>query len=343
MQHKITKPSRLLNKRGRLIQKGYALSPILTYCRKDVARKLRLKEWDYYLIYNQKYAVALTVAQSVNIVLLSASFIDFSKAAEKTKSLFRIVSRKKFCMPESSVEGDILYQDSEVNLSFKQEATARKLNFKIKNFDNGTKFDASLELRREPKDSMVIATPFNEDPKDFYYNRKIIGMKAYGTVRYNGNNYNFLPMDTSAILDWGRGVWPYRTTWFWGVGQGTTWGNSFGFNLGYGFGNTSAASENMLFFNGRAHKINNVKFNIPTDKNDQYDYRKPWTITSSDHRLNMKFVPIIDRKAHLSALFLSTHQHQVFGRYSGTAILDDDTTIYFNNFMGFAERVVNRW
>lgn len=343
MQHRIIKPSRLLDRNGELIQKGYALSPLLTYCRKDVARKLHLKEWDYYLIYNQYYAVALTVGQSVNFVLFSASFIDFSKTTERTKSLLRIVSRKKLRMPESSVEGDIVYQSSDVHVSFKLEAMSRQINFTINDFANGTEFEASFELRMEPKDSMVIATPFNENRKAFYYNRKIIGMKAYGIVRYNGNDYTFLPTDTFAILDWGRGVWPYRTTWFWGAGQGMVWGNSFGFNLGYGFGNTSAASENMLFFNGRANKINNVTFHIPTDENNQYDYMKPWIISSSDYRLNMKFVPILDREAHLSALFLSTHQHQVFGRYSGTAILDDDTAIYFNNFMGFAERVVNRW
>lgn len=42
-------------------------------------------------------------------------------------------------------------------------------------------------------------------------------------------------------------------------------GNVFGFNIGYGFGNTSAASENMLFYNGKSHKLEDVKFNIPMD------------------------------------------------------------------------------
>jgi hypothetical protein len=147
MQHRIIKPSRLLDRNGELIQKGYALSPLLTYCRKDVARKLHLKEWDYYLIYNQYYAVALTVGQSVNFVLFSASFIDFSKTTERTKSLLRIVSRKKLRMPESSVEGDIVYQSSDVHVSFKLEAMSRQIDFTINDFANGTEFEASFELR----------------------------------------------------------------------------------------------------------------------------------------------------------------------------------------------------
>jgi hypothetical protein len=34
MQHKITKPSKLLNKHGELIQRGYATYPLLKYQKK---------------------------------------------------------------------------------------------------------------------------------------------------------------------------------------------------------------------------------------------------------------------------------------------------------------------
>ena len=42
-------------------------------------------------------------------------------------------------------------------------------------------------------------------------------------------------------------------------------GKPFGFNIGYGFGDTSAASENMLFYDGTAHKLDDVTFHIPKD------------------------------------------------------------------------------
>ncbi|MEI3102134.1 MAG: DUF2804 family protein [Oscillospiraceae bacterium] len=65
------------------------------------------------------------------------------------------------------------------------------------------------------------------------------------------------------MLDWGRGVWTYHNTWYWGSASYHVNGVPFGWNIGYGFGDTSAASENMLFYKGKAHKLSQVKFNIP--------------------------------------------------------------------------------
>lgn len=58
-------------------------------------------------------------------------------------------------------------------------------------------------------------------------------------------------------------------------------GIPFGWNIGYGFGNTSAASENMLFYGGRAHKLSQVQFHIPM-RDGREDYLRPWTFTSDD-------------------------------------------------------------
>lgn len=58
-----------------------------------------------------------------------------------------------------------------------------------------------------------------------------------------------------------------------------------GFNLGYGFGNTTAASENMIIYDGKAHKLEEVTFHIPTDAEGNDDYLRLWRFTSSDRRL----------------------------------------------------------
>jgi hypothetical protein len=342
MQNKITKPSRLLYKNGELIQKGYATSPILRYCRKYVAKKYRLKEWDYYLINNKKHALALTIGKSLNLILISVSVIDLRDRKILSKDIIRIVPRK-FQLPQSSSDGNIVYKDKSIKLSFRIEGKIRILLLKKLGSNKSPELNISLVLYNEPRDSMVIATPFQEDTRDFYYNRKIIGMKASGYVRYQKNTYMFSPISSFALLDWGRGVWPYKTTWYWSAASGTVHGKTFGFNLGYGFGDTTSATENMLFYNGKASKLNIITFHIPTDDNNKYDYFKPWTITSSDQRFEMLFVPIIDRSVNLPLLIISTNQHQVFGLFTGKAILDDGTVIHIKDFLGFAERVDNRW
>ena len=91
--------------------------------------------------------------------------------------------------------------------------------------------------------------------------------------------YWFSPKTDYGTLDWGRGVWTYDNTWYWGSGNGTVGGKPFGFNIGYGFGDTSAATENILFYDGKGHKLDDVTFHIP-----EGDYMKPWTFSSSDGR-----------------------------------------------------------
>ncbi len=102
---------------------------------------------------------------------------------------------------------------------------------------------------------MVIATPFNK-PGHFYYNQKINCMRARGEVIITTVTHMFLiPRTASPSSTGGRGVWTYKNTWYWGSASGAVDGVPFGWNIGYGFGDTSAATENMLFYNGKAHKL----------------------------------------------------------------------------------------
>ena len=98
------------------------------------------------------------------------------------------------------------------------------------------------------------------------------------------------------------------------------------------------APENVLFYDGRVHKLDDVTFEIP-----QGSYLRPWRFTSSDGRFEMDFEPILDRAAKIDAKVIISDQHQVFGRMRGRAILDDGTPIDIKDFPGFAEKVENKW
>ncbi|MBR5981194.1 MAG: DUF2804 domain-containing protein, partial [Firmicutes bacterium] len=204
-------------------------------------------------------------------------------------------------------------------------------------FWNDKPFDCDIVLEQPPMDTMVIATPWDRKHA-FYYNQKINCMRASGWMRYDGKTYEFDPATDFGTLDWGRGVWTYDNTWYWGSGNCDVDGEAFGFNIGYGFGNTKAASENVLFYKGKAHKLDDVSFNIPADS-----YMKPWTFSSSDGRFEMDFVPVLDRAAKLDFKVLVSDQHQVFGRMSGHAVLDDGTAVEIRDAMCFAEKVHNRY
>ena len=120
-------------------------------------------------------------------------------------------------------------------------------------------------------------------------------------------------------------------------------GHVVGFNIGYGFGDTSAASENMIFVDGIAHKFDKITFNIPQTSDGKDDFMKPWTFTSSDGRFEMDFEPIMDRASCTDLKVIISDQHQVFGKFTGKMILDDGSVVELKDFLGFAEKVRNKW
>jgi len=65
--------------------------------------------------------------------------------------------------------------------------------------------------------------------------------------------------------------------------------------------------------------------------------------SSSDGRFEMAFRPVLDRSADINLLVMRSVAHQVFGHFTGRAVLDDGTELEVENLFGFAEKVYNRW
>lgn len=342
MQHLLSNGP-LLTEKGTLAEAGYATSLVKTYDRGAIrGGAARIKEWDYYLIHNGRYGIALTIADNSYMGMLSASFLDFEAKTEKTTSPMFWLPFGGTRFPASSDAGDIVKRIKGASGSFTHECGGRRLVFHLDRFDGDKALDCDILLTQEPRDTMVIATPFAEKKTAFYYNQKIIAMRAEGSFTIGGVTRSFDPADSFGLLDWGRGVWTYENTWYWGAGQGVIDGRIVGFNIGYGFGDVTAASENMLFVDGVAHKLDRLTFNIPL-KDGKEDYLSPWTFTSSDGRFETAFTPVLDRAAYTNVGPLLSDQHQVFGYMDGTITLDDGSKIQLKHFLCFAEKVHNKW
>ena len=341
-QHEITQAGPLLDGQGNLREAGFAKKLLPVYDRNQIkASALRIKEWDYYLVMNGQFGLALTIADNGYMGLDSISLLDFWENTQVTKSPMRLMPMGTTGMPASSAEGDSASGGKGYSLLFRREEDRRLLYAHMEHFRGREPLDAYIELTEEPEESMVICTPFPK-PGHFYYNQKINCMRAQGTVRIGDDLYSFRPDDSFAVLDWGRGVWTYHNTWYWGSASGLVDGADFGFNIGYGFGDTSAATENMLFYRGKAHKLSQVDFGIPL-RNGKECFLRTWTMTSDDGRFEMEFQPVIDRASCTDVKLIKSDQHQVFGRFTGTAVLDDGTAIQVKDLMGFAEKVENKW
>lgn len=340
-EQNLLSPGNLLDENGNLVEAGYAFGQVKKYDRNAIkVNAMRIKEWDYYYVGNDEYGIALTIADNGYMSLVSASFLDFAAKTFVTDSEMRAFTFGKLGLPSSSSEGDLVYESNRVEMSFCHKDGARELKCYFKRWGKKEQsFSVTAVLTDEPRDSMVIATPFFK-PRYFYYNQKINCMTASADLDIDGEKKH---IDGCAVLDWGRGVWTYKNTWYWSSLNTTVGRHKVGFNLGYGFGDTSKATENMIFFDGIATKVDEVVFNIPLDENGKEKYLDEWTVVSNDGKVNLVFKPILDRADKLNAIVLSSDQHQVFGRFYGDLVIDESLKISLNGKVGFAEKVFNKW
>ena len=335
----VTTSQLLLTEEGELYEPGWSRRMVQQYKRDMIkAPAFRIKEWDYYLVLSDSFAGAFTISDDGYIGLQSVSLLKFGEDPwEHTETVLNAFPMGKLHLPEDSSEGITEYKDKRLRMRFSVGKNSRRIRCEFKNFCDGKTLKCDILLRQPDMDTMVIATPWDKKHA-FYYNQKINCMRASGYIEFDGERLEFDPSKDFGTLDWGRGVWTYDNTWFWGSGNADLDGNDFGFNIGYGFGNTSAATENVIFWNGKAHKLDDVTFHIPDSS-----YMDPWKFTSSDGRFEMDFVPVLDRAANLDFKAIVSDQHQVFGRMTGTAVLDDGTEVHIKDIMCFAEKVHNRY
>ncbi|MFP5450015.1 MAG: DUF2804 domain-containing protein [Alphaproteobacteria bacterium] len=339
VQHKMG-PGPLLDGAGRLAEPGWATCEVKHYSRTAVrAPRWRLKEWDYYCITAPDFALALTVADNGYMGLLATAWIDFKAATAINGAAMTAFPMGRMRLPASADAGDVEVQSGGVKIHFRHENGGRRLIVEHPDFDRGRGLKGDIYLSDPPRDRMVIATPFPRAPRAFYYNQKINCLRAEGEVTLGDERHRFSPDCAFAVLDWGRGVWTYDNTWYWGSASGLHEGRRFGFNIGHGFGDTSAATENMVFLDGIAHKLGDVTFHLPQGGHDS----GPWRFTSGDGRFEMSFTPIVDRASATDLGLLRSVQHQVFGHFSGQVILDDGERLQIRDLYGFAEEVENRW
>ena len=103
MQKELTARGPLLNEKGELHEAGYARQLVKQYDRRAIkAAAHRIKEWDYYLMMNDRWGVALTIDDNSYMGLLGFSLLDFSRPWEHTCNLIYPFTNGKTAMPASS-------------------------------------------------------------------------------------------------------------------------------------------------------------------------------------------------------------------------------------------------
>ncbi len=344
MQREITTPSPLLDAQGNLTQVGWARQPYLD-CNLENARFyafrpvqfLRIKRWDYYGLTTPDLFFSVTLAHLGYAGTIFLYTLDL-RTGELIEETLLVPLGRGIELARNSTVGNCHFDNGRVRMDFTLEGQLRRVQASWPAYNKGEGIACDFSLRCAPAhESMTIVIPIAQ--RRFYYNRKLNCLPATGWIRRGQSQLDLQPNRDLGNMDWGRGVWEYRSFWVWASASAfLPGGHTLGLNLGYGFGDTSAATENCFVLNGRAHKLEQVDFQY-----DAHDFLRPWSIRSRDGRLDLQFTPFKERVARSDAPLIHSEVHQQFGRYSGALRTDAGEELRIQDVTGFAEEHHARW
>ena len=345
-QTEITQTGPLLNTDGSLAQVGWMRQPRLD-CNLENTRfysglkrpfqRFRIKRWDYYAVFSPQRFFSATIADLGYAGNIFVYTLDYASRTLHEEGLVIPLS-KGIALPRGSQEGETVYQGKGVSLRFQALPGWREVFVDWPAYHEGRGIQAQISLHCPPEhESMTIVIPI--EGRRFYYNRKINCMPAEGRIKYGEIEETLDPRTCLGSLDWGRGVWQYSSFWNWASASGyLPDGRTLGLNLGCGFGDLSAATENCAVLDGRVHKLDQVTFDY-----DPKNFHRPWIFKDNQGRLDLVFTPFLDRTAQTDMKVIFSEVHQMFGVYSGRVTTDDGEVIAVDNLIGFAEEHQARW
>lgn len=289
----------------------------------------RNKRWEYWNVTTPTHIVGLTVS-SIDYAAVHEVWV-LDRATEQTWGAAATV------IPPGHVE---LPATVESGRAF---ARAKELEIEVTPGTDGTRLQARIPgvsidvVAHLPSlhERLAVVVPWSSTR--FQYTVKDVARPATGSLTIDGIAHQLPADDSWAVLDHGRGRWPYSISWNWGAGSGRSGGRVIGLQVGGLWTEGTGSTENSLYVDGRLHKIHEEL----TWDYDLAEWRRPWRVHGGG--LEATFEPFYDKVTRTNFGVLSGRTDQCFGHWSGTYAIPDGDKIAFDQILGWAEEVHNRW
>lgn len=202
---------------------------------------------------------------------------------------------------------------------------------------NRVRFEVTAH-RSPDHESLGVVVPWSN--KRFQYTVKETALPATGYLELDGEVLELPEGESWAILDHGRGRWPYRMDWNWaaasGLAKSPSGTVSVGIQSGAKWTDGTGARENAITVDGRLYPIHeDIKLDYEFGK-----WHKPWHLHSPS--VDLWLEPFWNHDAVTDLGVIAMKANQVFGYYSGTVTFDGQQ-IVIDRMLGFAEDVRNKW
>ena len=335
-ERELSQPVRLCGEDGRLNPEavGFSRRPIVTCnLRGSWPRK---KRWDYWCVTTDSHLVALTYADVDYLGLGDLWFFEY-KTERSYHHPIVVPLARGFSQSPLVNRADIELDALGLRLTFRDEPGGTRLAFRSRPWGRSRLEGELFVALPESHETLNVVVPWDE--RRFQFTSKHQCRPATGELTLDGREFRFAE-DNEAFgcLDYGRGIWPYETTWNWASASGVQGGRVVGFNLGGKWTDGTGSTENGVVLDGRLHKISEEL----TLEYDTRCFTDPWRLHTRSGSVDLRFVPFYDRKNRLELGVLRSHVHQCFGRFEGTLRAGDET-VEVSELVGWAEEHRARW
>lgn len=289
----------------------------------------RNKRWEYWCVTTPTHIVALTVSSldyaSVHEVWVFDRIAKTSYGKNAVSPLSGSVSLPGTlgAGPARASAGGIAISIDETHGGTRLQASCGNVSFDV------------LAERPDGHDALGVVVPWTK--RLFQYTVKDVARPAHGTVTIDGVETVVPAGESWAVLDHGRGRWPYSMRWNWGAASGVCEGRTVGIQIGGKWTDGTGSTENSLLVDGRLHKISEEL----VWEYDVTDFMTPWRIHGE--LADLTFTPFYDKSSAMNLLIFAGNTHQCFGHYAGWMLDDSGQQIRVDGLLGFAEAVHNRW
>ena len=290
----------------------------------------RNKRWEYWSVIGERFMVSLTVSD-VDYLGSQEVWIFDRETGQQHHATALVPLATGVTMPGSLGGGRSHVKAGKLEITLDPDESGTRLRFRIPGAEG------DLFAARPPgQEHMGVVVPWSETR--FQYTVKDVALPASGSLTVDGVTHAIDAGGPAwAVLDHGRGRWPYDVHWNWAAGSGIVDGRRIGIQLGDKWTNGTGSTESCFFVDGRAHKISEEL----TWEYELADVMAPWRVHGE--LADLTFTPFHNKHSQVSALVISARTDQCFGHWTGWMATDAGERVRVDGAVGFAEDVHNRW
>ncbi|KAM9862177.1 hypothetical protein ACI1US_01927 [Leucobacter sp. BZR 635] len=326
----IAAPTALVGANGKLNRAavGWARQPIIDTSGLGKGRG-RNKRWEYWNVVTPTHILAATVSSIDYACVPEVWVFDRVTGREWGESAAIIPPRGAVLAPRLE-QGASRMRAKALSIDIDELPGATRIRAEIE----GVSFDI-VAGRPAGHERLAVVVPWSDTR--FQYTVKDVARPATGWLKIDGKQHPLPAGESWAVLDHGRGRWPYDIAWNWGAGSGRVGDRVLGIQVGARWTAGTGVSENAFFVDGIMHKIHGET----VWEYDLANWREPWRVHGGG--LDATFTPFHVKQSRMNFVVLTGSTDQCFGEWAGTFRTDSGELIPFEGLTGWAEDVHNRW